>query len=104
MKIDHADTDLFQLVHQCLIRCILTDVQLTDCLEDLMDLLLRCHICFIFTHISRQDHLVEQRTHSHHKKLIQIALIYCLKRKTLCKRNLLVFCLFQYSFIKFQPG
>ena len=68
-----------------------------------MDLLFWCHVCFIFTHIAGQDHLIEQGTYSYHKKFIQIALIYCLKRKTLCKQNLLVFCLFQYSFSDMLP-
>ena len=104
VKINHTDTILFQPVHQCFKNCILADVQLADSFEDLMDLFLRCHICFIFTNISGENHLVKQGTYSYHKKLVQIALINCLKRKALGKWNLLVFCLFQYSFIKFQPG
>ena len=104
VKINHTDTVLFQSVHQCFKNRILADIQLADSFENLLDLLLRCHICFIFTNITGENHLVKQGTYSYHKKLIQIALINCLKRKALGKWNLLVFCLFQYSFIKFQPG
>ena len=52
VKIYHADTCLFQLVHQCLISCIFALIQLADGLENLLDLFLWCHIGFIFTHIS----------------------------------------------------
>ena len=61
-------------------------------------------MCFIISGIFCHQHLIDQRTHTHHKEFIQIALIDRCKCQTLTQRHLRVLRFFQYTFIKFQPG
>ena len=103
LEIRDADIIFFQFFHDFIVNDISATVQFSDFRKDLFDLLLRCKICFIITDIFLKKHLIYERSHTHHKKFIKIALIDCCKIQSFTERHFFIFRLFQNTFIKFQP-
>ena len=69
-----------------------------------MELLRRRHMRLILPDIGRKLLLINQRTHAHHKKLIEVTLINRRKRQALTQWREIALRLFKHPLVEFQPG
>ena len=69
-EIHKANPCLCNFIHQIFIDCIFSAVQLCDPCQDCLNLFFCCHSSFIVFYIFRNNHLIDQRSYTHHEKFI----------------------------------
>ena len=103
-EIDQPNALLLQLFHQAGIDLVPPPVQFAHAVDHRVDLLPRGHVGLVFAQLGRNIVLIHQRTHAHHEKFVEVALIDGCEGEPFAKRGALILRLFKHSLVELEPG